>query len=176
MQRGETRAVGAMRAALRSPPGWIFGSLLCVAALICHYTAHYWHPTGLKLVHAGPMTPGYAFALLGLCLVCGILLWHYVGRRFSSASTVNRVSWCIGLGVGAAVAIYLAFALVLAANIVVDVAFEPGNNVLALAGLLVVMLLVGIWSVLVPALPYGVAAGIAFYFIAERFDWVRGGT
>jgi hypothetical protein len=40
----------------------------------------------------------------------------------------------------------------------------------------VVMLLVGIWSVLVPALPYGVAAGLAFYFIAERFDWVRGGT
>ncbi len=70
----------------------------------------------------------------------------------------------------------MAFALVLAANIVADVAFEPGNNVLALAGLLLVMLLVGVWSVLVPALPYGIAAGIAFYFIAERFDWVRGGT
>jgi hypothetical protein len=36
-----------------------------------------------------------------------------------------------------------------------------------------VMLLVGIWSVLVPAIPYGIAAGAAFYLIAEQFDWVR---
>jgi hypothetical protein len=154
----------------------MFGSLLCIAALTCHYTAHYWHPTGLKLVHAGPITLGYAFALLGMCLACGILLWHYVGRRFSSPSTVSRISWCIGLGFGATVVIYLTFALVLAVNIVLDVAFEPGGNVLALAGLLVVMLLVGIWSVLVPALPYGIAAGTAFYFIAEQFDWLQRGT
>ena len=111
-----------------------------------------------------------------MCLACGILLWHYVGRRFSSTSTASRIAWCIGLGIGAAVVIYLTFALYLAANIVLDVAFEPGNNVLALAGLLVVMLLVGIWSVLVPALPYGIAAGVAFYCIAEQFDWVHGGT
>ena len=165
-----------MRAVLQSTPGWIFGSLLCIAALACHYTAHYWHPTGLKLVHAGSMTVGYAFALLGMCLACGILLWHYVGRRFPGTSAVSRISWCIGLGVGATVVIYLTFALVLAVNIVLDVASEPGGSVLALAGLLVVMLLVGIWSVLVPALPYGIAAGTAFYFIAERFDWVQGGT
>ncbi len=162
-----------MLAALGSTPGWAFGALLCIAALTCHSTAHYWHPTGLKLVHAGPMTLGYALGLLGMCLAWGILLWHYVGRRFSSTSTVGRISWCIGLGIGATVAIYLTFALALAVNIVLDVAFEPGNNALALAGLLVVMLFVGIWSVLVPAMPYGIAAGTAFYFIAEQFDWMQ---
>ena len=161
------------RAALRSVPGWAFGSLLCIAALVCHYTAHYWHPTGLKLVHSGPMTLSYASALLGMCVAWGILLWHYVGRKFSSSSAVSRMFWCIGLGIGAAVAIYLTFALVLAVNIVLDVAFEPGNSVLALVGLLVVMLLVGIWSVLVPAMPYGIAAGTAFYVIAEQFDWMQ---
>jgi hypothetical protein len=112
-----------------------------------------------------------------MCLACGILLWHYVGRRFSSTSAVNRIAWCITLGIGAAAAIYLTFALVLAVNVVLDVAFEPGNNLLALMGLLIVMLLVGIWSVLVPAMPYGIAAGAAFFLIAEQFDWVRkGGT
>jgi hypothetical protein len=161
---------------LRSTPGWIFGSLLCIAALACHYTAHYWHSTGLKLVQAGPITLGYALALLGMCLAWGILLWHFVGRRFASNSTASRMAWCIGLGLGATVAIYLTFALYLAVNIVLEVASEPGNNVLALAGLLLVMLLVGIWSVLVPALPYGIAAGIAFYCIAEQFDWMQGGA
>ena len=164
-----------MRAVLRSAPGWAFGSLLCIAALTCHYTAHYWHPTGLKLVHPGPMTLGYALALLGMCLACGILLWHYAGRRFSSTSAASRMAWCIGLGVGAAAVIYLVFTLVLAANVVLEVAFEPGSNIVALLGLLAVMLLVGIWSVLVPAMPYGIAAGTAFYLIAEQFDWVRSG-
>lgn len=159
--------------ALRSTPGWVFGSFLCIAALACHYTAHYWHPTGLRLVHAGSMTPGYALALLGLCLACGILLWHYVGRRLPGTSPVSRMLWCMGLGIGAAAAIYLAFALVLAVNIVLDVAFEPGNSALALVGLLVVMLLVGIWSVLVPAMPYAMAAGAAFYFVAEQFGWMQ---
>ncbi len=162
-----------MREALRSAPGWVCGTLLCIAGLACHYTAHYWHPTGLRLVHAAPITATYAFALLGLCLACGILLWHYVGRRFSSTSAVSRLAWCIGLGIGAATVIYLAFSLVLAANVVLGVASEPGNNIVALAGLLMVMLLVGIWSVLVPALPYGIAAGTAFYLIAEQFGWVR---
>lgn len=159
--------------ALRSTPGWIFGSLLWMAALACHYTAHYWHPTGLRMAHAGPVTPGYALALLGMCLACGVLSWHYVGRRFSGASAVSRVSRCMGLGIGATVAIYLAFMLALAVNVVLDVALEPGNNVFALVGLLMVMLLVGVWSVLVPAMPYGIAAGTAFYLIAERFDWVQ---
>jgi hypothetical protein len=162
-----------MREALRSAPGWVFGSLLYLAALTCHYTAHYWHPTGLKLVHAGPITLTYAFALLSMCLASGILLWHYVGRRFSSTSVVSRIAWCIGLGIAAALVIYLTFGLVLAVNVVLDVAFEPGSNIAALAGLLMVMLLVGIWSVLVPAIPYGIAAGAAFYLIAEQFDWVR---
>lgn len=119
------------------------------------------------------MTLGYALGLLGPCLACGILSWHYVGRRLSVTSAASRICWCIGLGIGATAAIYLAFALVLAANIALDVAFEPGGNVLALVGLLVVMLLVGIWSVLVPALPYGIAAGASFYFIAEQFDWMQ---
>ena len=79
----------------------------------------------------------------------------------------------LGLAIAAAVVIYLTFGLMLAVNVVLDVAFEPGNNIVALVGLLMVMLLVGIWSVLVPAMPYGIAAGAAFYLIAEQFDWVR---
>lgn len=149
------------------------GSLLFVAALGFHYTARHWYPAGLTVMHGGPINPGYALALLGACGAAGILLWHYVGSRVSAASRASRISWCIGLGVAATTAIFCSLMLVLAANVVLDALSQPHNNLFALFGLVLVMVLVGAWSGLVPALPYGMAAGAAFYLIAEQRGWMR---
>lgn len=158
---------------IRSKAAWVFGCILCIAALAFHHTAHYWYHPGLQVMSRGGITVPYAIALILLTLACAMLLWHYVGSRFSSRSMLRRFGWCVGLAVAATIVVYSLLAVVLGLSAVVYAGMETGQGVLALLLTFIVVVSVGAVSVLVPAVPYGAAAGTAFYVIAEALNWVK---
>jgi FtsH-binding integral membrane protein len=161
----------AVRPAFRSKAGWAFGCVLAAAALGCHYTARYWYQIG-NIRQDTPPVP-YAAVLVIASLACGILLWHYVGRRLFSPSWLGRLLWCVGLGVAATAIIYAVMGFVLALSAVVYAGLQTGQNPLAMLVMFVMVLMVGALTAFVPALPYGVAAGAVFFLIAETRGWVR---